>query len=145
MGPEVCDLQSLVLKTFALIERGIETLIIWRIIKDAGVEFNSPGYDNLNGSLSGMLDCIMFRQKIKILYSFTAVPEEIKKMGLKAYEYRNEFAHPSGNKLEEKYNYNTVEGKINIKRLQNTIHEAYYSIDDYFAELLGQKKKHNNE
>jgi len=139
--PELKDLQTRTLAMHAHLEASLELIILSRIAKEINEEDFSralitrspitiiPRQFFLNPTVYKLMNRLSFWEKLQIVKEFD---NEIPASSLeKVNSYRNEFAHPKGMNLRNKYDYNKKESKINIRNLLRCLVQANKKMDVY--------------
>ena len=73
-------------------------------------------------------------------FQYEATQYRISQHETKANKYRNEFAHPDGMDLRNKYNFSQPQSKENIRNLLRCFDEAEKEMDNYFIKIDGVPK-----
>ncbi len=141
LPPELKDLQARALAMHAYLEASLEIIILSRIAKDIDEEdFRRaqtihipitiiPRHLFLNPTVYKLMNRLSFWEKLQIVKEFD---NKISISSLeKVNSYRNEFAHPKGMNLRNKYDYNKKNGKINIRNLLRCLVRANREMDAY--------------
>jgi len=141
LPPELKDLQARVLAAHAYLESTLELIISSRIAKEINEEDLRraqivsipitiiPRSLFLNLTVSRLMNRLSFWEKLQVVKEFD---NEIPASSLeKVNSYRNEFAHPKGMNLRNKYDYSKKEGKINIRNLLRCLTQTNREMDAY--------------
>ena len=141
-GLKLKKLQGRVLTAHAHLEEIVNILIGYKIAKAFGRSYfkmSTPSKALINLFLQPLLNNISFRNKIEIIEKYKDIKTELIKALRKVNGYRNEFAHPKGSKLREKYKSNSPKGKQNIRDLFRCLVKANNELNKYFSKIMEEK------
>lgn len=140
LTPELRELQARVISTHAHLEELLEIRIGYQFRKEGIIKKGEDGTDvYFSQDFYRILsNYVSFRNKIEIVkeYNDNFPVNNL----LKVNSYRNEFAHPKGMKLRDKYNYSTSSGKINIRDLLRCLILANKAANIYAEDIYLRSK-----
>lgn len=150
MGRELKEIQNYAIITHGHAERCMETLILKQIknqIEKTMGEFKkAEDWYPLHKKLEPLLESLSYREKLSILEDHywnksnsDELIKSLKKSLKKVNKLRNEFAHPKGMKLRNKYNYQTNKGKQNVRDLYRAFEKVRKDLNNYFSKFLSKK------
>lgn len=120
---ELKDLRERILALHIRCETDLYNLILFKISK----AIKKKSIPSIIGEI---IEKFSYREKLEIVKSFNdGVPEDKFK---KVNTYRNEFVHPKGRILRDKYNRKTVKGKEFVKNLLEFLVDAEEEIYNYY-------------
>ena len=145
---EIKELKLLVLSIHGSIERSLEGLIVSRMREEAGAEelrlirqghplsWLSTGEWYAPSAIFELMQQLSFPLKLKIVSRFdNEFPEG---PSMRVNTRRNDFVHLKGLDLRQKYNFDTPEGKVEIRDLLRCLDEANQEINAYFEQRLSK-------
>lgn len=139
ISDELEALQATVLASHARLENALETRIILQLRKSVGTMDDAVRY-KIAAFIKQLLVDTSYRNKLNIVEGYKDATDNLINLLSKANKYRNEFAHPDGMKLRNKYNFNEPEPKENIRNLLRCFYQAEREMDNYFIKIDGVPK-----
>lgn len=139
ISDELESLQATVLASHARLENALETRIIIQLRKSIGTIDDDTRY-KIAAFIKQLLVDISFRNKLNIIEGYKDTTDNLVKLLQKTNKYRNEFAHPDGRELRNKYNLREPESKENIRNLLRCFDQAEREMDNYFIKIEGVPK-----
>lgn len=138
LGPDLKEIQNYVLSAHARTEKDIEILILLHLKEEMAGKLNKEG----RWKIQPLLEALSYRAKLELIEDYYLSQEDKKKLIkplLKVNSIRIEFAHPKGMDLRNKYTYQTIKGKQNIRNLFRALKQAQDELRNYFSRFLPKK------
>lgn len=133
---EVERLQATVLASHARLERSLETrMIIYLKSNLPEISTKSETWVKIASFSSNILQSVSFWDKVRFVEGLQDGSSEAIKMLHAVNKYRNEFAHPNGFLLNQKYSQSTIEGLAETDKMLKTLVKAEAEMDSYFKIL----------
>lgn len=139
ISDELESLQATILASHARLENALETRIVMELKRVVDIVDDETRF-KIAGFIKQLLIDISFRNKLNIVEGYKDISDTLGKLLQKANRYRNEFAHPDGMGLRNKYNYSDPKSKENIRNLLRCFNEAEKEMDNYFIKIDGVPK-----
>lgn len=139
ISDELESLQATVLASHARLENALETRIIIQLRKSIGIIDDDTRY-KIAAFIKQLLVDISFRNKLNIIEGYKDATDNLIKLLQKANRYRNEFAHPDGMELRNKYNLSEPESKESVRNLLRCFDQVEREMDNYFIKIDGVPK-----
>ena len=133
------SIQATILASHARLENALETRIIVQLTKTVGTIDDTVRY-KIAAFIKQLLVDISFRNKLNIVEGYKDATEGLVSLLSKTNKYRNEFAHPDGMELRNKYNFRESKTKENIRNLLRCLDQAEKEMDNYFIKVVGVPK-----